>query len=208
MKIDFDEEKHEYRVGRVKVPSVSEILAPLSAMRYGDLNPAMLQAAANRGTAIHKACEEIDYGLEPDEDPETEPYLDAYRQFLIDHDVQWDMIERIVHWDDEDGVAYCGTLDRYGMLDGKRAVVDIKTYASMTTDAQISASCQTQLYRDCISNWLYIGRFILHLRKDGTYRLIDLDEFDEKRDFESGYVADACYAIYKRVADAKKRRKR
>ena len=98
MKIDFDEEKHEYSVDGVRVPSVSEILAPLSADRYADLNPWMLKAAAARGTAVHEACELIDYGVEPEEDPETDGYLVAYQSFLLDHEVEWKMIEGIVYF--------------------------------------------------------------------------------------------------------------
>lgn len=218
MKIDFDEEKHEYSVGGIKIPSVSEILAPLSAERYGELNPWMVRAAAARGTAVHEACELIDYGADPEEDAEIDGYLVAYQSFLLDHDVKWSMIERIVYYNraENELPLYCGTVDRYGLIDGVPTVVDIKTYASLSTDAQLAASCQTALYRDAIeevasqyiATWVKQGRAILHLRKDGTYRLVDLDEWDNKHGFKSRNTAWMLYGVWANKDAAKKTVKR
>ena len=218
MKIDFDEEKHEYTVGGVKIPSVSEILAPLSAERYGDLNPWMLKAAAAKGTAVHEACELVDYDCEPEEDPETDGYLFAYQTFLLEHKVEWKMVERIVAYYrgmpfDEDLVElplYAGTLDRYGLVDGVPTVVDIKTYASLSTDAQLSASCQTALYQAALDSE-GVGtekRGLLHLRKDGTYRYVDLTEWDTKHGFNSADTAWMLWNVWNNKDKAKKTTKR
>ena len=223
MQIDFDAEKHEYSVGGVKIPSVSEIIAPLSADRYDGLNPWMLKAAAAKGTAVHEATELMDYGIEPEADPDIEPYLLAYQTFLCEHDVEWEMIEQIVFYDrgvEGEPPKYAGTVDRYGMLDGRKAVVDIKTYSSMPTDALLNASCQTALYEDAITTsdefpnmfddqgGYIVSRYVLHLRKDGSYRLIDLQEFDNKRCFNSRGVAWRCYEIHEAMTEARKNRKR
>lgn len=214
MKIDFDEEKHEYSVGGIKIPSVSEILAPLSADRYRDLNPAVLQQAAARGTAIHEATQAIDYGAEPEPNPDLDGYLAAYMAFLWEHDVEWHMIEQIVYYNrtEDELPLYAGTVDRYGLVDGVPTVVDIKTYASLTTDSQLAASCQTALYRDAleevasqyIATWVKQNRAILHLRKDGTYRLVNLDEWDEKHGFNSRSTAWMLYELWSSVNAARK----
>lgn len=215
MKIDFNDEKHEYSVNGVKVPSVSEILSPLNADRYGAINPAVLRSAAEKGTAVHEMCEAIDYGIftsemEDEIPPELDGYVDAYIQFLFDHEVYWEMVERIVacyRGVEGEPPIYAGTIDRFGIVDGKAAVVDIKTYASMTTEAQMTASCQTALYRDALLNGKpgdsfhasqddSIKRYILHLKKDGKYRLIDLAAFDEKRGWDSGAVARELVHLY------------
>ena len=253
MKIDFNEEKHEYSVNGVKVPSVSEILSPLNADRYGDINPAVLRAAAEKGTAVHEMCEAIDYELDPEEVmPELQGYVDAYYQFLFDHEVEWVMVEQIVacyRGVEGEPPIYAGTIDRYGIVDGKAAVVDIKTYASMTTEAQMTASCQTALYRDAIfhsdasvsvgrkagkspftitgadidDDYIVVAplpiafiknnpihRYILHLKKDGKYRLIDLENFDEKRGWNGPSVAGELLHLYyeKQTALAGKRGKK
>ena len=212
MKIDFDEEKHEYSVGGIKVPSVSEILAPLSADRYRDLNPAVLQQAAARGTAVHEATEALDYDLNPEIMPDIAGYVEAYINFLRDYFPRWEMVEGRVCNADWDGAEivpiYAGTVDRYGKIDGKPAVLDIKTYASMTTDALIAASCQTQLYRCAIDNnytslWHDMKRYVLHLKKDGGYRLIDLDKFDDERNFNSYDVAFMLLRVWIAREDAR-----
>lgn len=217
MKIDFNAEKHEYSVGGVKIPSVSEILAPLSADRYADLNPWMLKVAAERGTAVHEATQLMDYGFTPEDDAELNPYLLAYQTFLCEHEVEWSMIEQIVWWARyaDELPLYCGTVDRCGKVDGVQYVVDIKTYASMSTDALLSASCQTQLYADAIIEGIIdimpvveLRRAVLHLRKDGSYRFIDLAEFDKKRGFDSKAVAWRCYEIHHDLTEARKNRKR
>lgn len=214
MRIDFDEEKHEYSVGGIKIPSVSEILAPLSADRYRDLNPAVLQQAAARGTAIHEATQAIDYGAEPEPNPDLDGYLEAYMKFLWEHEVEWHMIEQIVYYNrtEDELPIYAGTVDRYGLVDGVPTVVDIKTYASLTTDSQLAASCQTALYRDAleevasqyIATWVKQNRAILHLRKDGTYRLVNLDEWDEKHGFNSRSTAWMLYELWSSVNAARK----
>lgn len=200
MKIDFDEDKHEYSVNGVRVPSVSEILAPLSAERYSELNKSMLEQAAARGTAIHEACGLIDFGIAPEEDAEIDGYLVAYQMFLLEHDVKWELVEGITGYQraEDEYPLYCGTVDRFGFVDGIPTLVDIKTYASMSSAAQLSASCQTSLYRDAMEShgWFVMNRAILHLRKDGTYRLIDLGEWDKKHGFNSGDTAWGLWNVW------------
>lgn len=222
MKIEFDAEKHEYTVGGVKIPSVSEILTPLNAERYGNINAMVLQEAARKGTAVHEATEQIDYGLEPEENPEIEGYLEAYYSFLFDHYCDWQMIEQPVacyRGVEGEPPIYAGTIDRFGIVDGKVAVLDIKTYASMTTEAQMTASCQTALYRLALLNGkpgdLFLAsqddsikRYILHLKKDGKYRLIDIDTFEQKRGWNGQAVAWELYEIYRQKQECLKAGKR
>ena len=206
-RIEFNEEKHEYTYDGEKVPSVTELIAPLSAEKYGAINSMILQEAARRGKIVHALAEAVDYGLDLDTDEEAvefAPYLEAYCAFLLDHDVEWFMSEEIVtnRRYEAEALIYAGTVDRFGMVDGSLAVVDIKTYASLGTDEQISASCQTALYRDAIiASWpmpepktegeygSIVKRYVLHLKKDGKYRLADMEKFDIDRGWNSGAVA-------------------
>lgn len=215
MKIDFNEERHEYSIDGKKVPSVSEILAPLSADRYRDINPAVLQQAAARGTAVHEACEAIDYGLDEEIDPAIAGYVQAYQAFLRDYFPRWEMVEQIVGYripfdPTDERILFCGTVDRYGQIDGKGAVLDIKTYASVNTDAMISASCQTILYAAALESEGFNcpKRYLLHLKKDGDYRLIDLLNFDKERGFHSLSIAWKLYEIWDDLNAARKTTKR
>ena len=200
MRIDFDEEKHEYSVDGVRVPSVSEILAPLSAERYGELNKSVLEQAAHRGTAVHEGTQLIDFGIAPDYDSEIDGYLVAYQMFLLQHEVEWGFIEGTLGYirAEEEIPLYAGTIDRFGLVDGMPTVVDIKTYSSMSSQAQLQASCQTALYADALeSNGFFVmNRAVLHLRKDGTYRLINLGKWDTEHGFNSRDTAWMLWNIW------------
>ena len=223
-KIEFDAEKHEYTWEGQKIPSVSDILSPLSAERYGEINPAVLQQAAARGTAVHEICEAMDYGLEPEIEPGLEGYAQAYSDFLRDYFPKWELIEQIVYYRVDGDVytappLFCGTVDRYGTIDEKPAVLDIKTYASLTTDSMISASCQTAMYAGAIFDdirdniikkaqlSLSVVRYLLHLKKDGSYRLVNLNNFDKERGFDGPETA-ALLLRLKRTLDGARKGKR
>ena len=220
-KIEFDAEKHEYTWEGQKIPSVSDILAPLSAERYGEINPAVLQQAAARGTAVHEICEAMDYGLDPEIEPGLEGYAQAYSDFLRDYFPKWELIEQIVYYRVDGDVytappLFCGTVDRYGTIDDKPAVLDIKTYASLTTDSMISASCQTAMYRTAIFSAVPIEdlhkaeetrRYLLHLKKDGSYRLVDLNKFDIERDFDSAETTWMLRILRQEIDKARKGKK-
>lgn len=210
-KIDFDEEKHEYTIDGEKIPSVSEIIAPLTAERYSELNPYMVRAAAEKGKAIHEACEAIDYGLDlPELYPEAEGYIRAYMDFLRDYFPKWEMVEGIVAYQKDGRTLYAGTVDRYGYIDGNKSIVDIKTYSSLTAESMMTASLQTELYRLAIDSMARMKRYILHLKKDGNYRLVDLDKFDEERCLHSYDFALTLHRLYdekRAVLSARKKKK-
>lgn len=224
-KIEFDAEKHEYTWEGQKIPSVSDILAPLSAERYAEINPAVLQQAAARGTAVHEICEAMDYGLDPEIEPGLEGYAQAYSDFLRDYFPKWELIEQIVYYRVDGDVytappLFCGTVDRYGTIDEKPAVLDIKTYASLTTDSMISASCQTAMYAGAIFDdirdniikkaqlSLSVVRYLLHLKKDGSYRLVNLNNFDKERGFDGPETAAMLLRLKRTLDKARKGKKK
>ena len=205
MKLEFDPEKHEYRLEGELVPSVTELLKPITDKGYANINPAVLQEAARRGTEVHGACESIDYGLDV-EDVGTDiiPYLDAYTAFLRDYKPEWLGIEDMVYgsfsawWGSLD---YAGTIDRWGMIDGKLAVLDIKTVASPSVRQKICTALQTILYSRALticgkSEKTPEMRYALYLKKDGTYNLVDLDDFVKSKDVPTGGIIETLTAIY------------
>lgn len=122
--IHFDEATHTYNIDGTEVPSVTTVCRFLSYDQKSD-KPWLAQVAAERGSRVHEACAMLDYGEEPEEDPEIAGYLTAYRRFLKDYRPEWEGIEYITG-DTETGLA--GTVDRFGTLyDGIPCIVDIKT---------------------------------------------------------------------------------
>lgn len=197
MQIAFDEQKHEYTVDGERMPSVTELVDIITAKQYGEVNEITMKMAAERGSAVHEATQDLDLGFEVSVSPEFFPYVDAYMQFLIDYGPDWDGIEEIVY---NPKYGYCGTVDRWGRLDGKAAVLDIKTTSSPNRQNYMAVACQTCLYAWAMSG-AYPGeaikRYALYLKKDGKYRLIDLNEWEEKNDFDAVTVCEHILALYR-----------
>lgn len=139
--LTFDADRHEYRFNGVVVPSVTQILAPLSNFEF--VNPEVLAAAQAFGTAVHRACE-LDDLHQLDEDALDEnlmPYLQGWRMFMTEHACRWEAVElRVYHH----AMGYAGTLDRVGYVDGDRSMVDIKSGARLfpSTGPQTAAYAQ------------------------------------------------------------------
>ena len=163
----FTEDNHEYRVDGVVYPSVSEIMRFVSREVYDDTNQYAVDRAAERGAAVHKACEALDkYGrIECDEDIAS--YVTAYVKFLRERKPEWAEIEKSLH---HPGLLYAGTLDRTGVMDGETVIVDIKTsYAVNKRLATIQLAAYAMLTMH-VPDKLYI----LHLKPDETYKLHEI----------------------------------
>lgn len=85
-------------------------------------------AAARRGTEVHKKAEELIAGGEVEVPVELTGHVDAYLQFLEDWQPTDELVELTV-WHEKH--KYAGTLDMIATLrDGKRWLLDIKTTRS------------------------------------------------------------------------------
>lgn len=195
-KLIFFDDSHRYTVDGVDVPSVSELTRFISRELYGEVQQYLLDNAASRGTKIHKAAEALDkYGSVEIED-DLAPYLKAYVAFLKDHKPQWDKIE----WSVCNGTLYAGTIDRYGELGSKKAIVDLKSTANITGGHKALYTAAQNLYRMAAEKEVPVeALYILQLRKDGTYRLIELPIEDE--------LANACIALHEAMKKKPRKRK-
>lgn len=134
--LTFDDGSHTYRFEGQVVPSVTQVLKPLTDLSHVD--PDLLAAASAFGTAVHKACELDDLKQLDEEalDPELAPYLAAWRKFCRDYDVRWDLVEmRVFHRQ----LRYAGTLDRFGL-------VRIAPHLAQRVPAMVDIKSGTQLY--------------------------------------------------------------
>jgi hypothetical protein len=161
--LTFDEGTHSYRFDGEPVPGVTSILKPISDFSFVDHD--VLAAASAFGTAVHRACELDDLGQLDEEtlDDALAPYLAGWRRFCADHAAAWERIEDKVY---HQTLRYAGTLDRYGKLQGKPWVVDIKT----STTLMPSVGPQLAAYKNAIPGVLPLtGRMAVQLKGDGTY---------------------------------------
>ena len=204
--IIFDEKKHQYTVDGVVYPSVTDILEHLTAPGYGKVNPAILEEAKQRGTAVHELTEAIDYGMPPEEiEDGLAGYALAYLRFLADHDVEWELIEHRFYADDK---GFCGTVDRVGKVDGVDCVLDIKTTSSPSTDQKIAVCVQTAAYWDGMleEGMPLCDRYALYLRPDGTYELFNCEEYESSKEFDGFTLFFDLCRLHKRLASIKKTR--
>lgn len=195
-KLIFYDAGHKYTVGGEEVPSVSELTRFITREVYESAPQLAMDRAGSRGTKIHKASEAIDkYGSAEIED-DIAPYLRAYVRFLKDFSPEWERIE----WPVNNGMLYAGTLDRYGTLSGKRAILDIKTAASIGTPTKVLYTAAQNLYRMAIEpEYAVEALYILQLKKDGKYRLIELEIQDE--------LALSCIALHQALKKKERKKK-
>jgi hypothetical protein len=196
MPLIFHEENHTYELDGVKLPSVTEILSPFSG--NDNISAATLQHAAHRGHLVHSYTELIDYGVPPEDIdivPELAGYVSAYLRFLRDWGPTWELIEQPVHY----GKAYAGTLDRYGTIDDKPVLLDIKSTSGASRQQKVVWALQLEGY-----DWALPPQFrkpVLHLdlllKRDGKYTLYDAADTQKRYGFDSMELFDSCLHIHK-----------
>lgn len=104
-------------------------------------------AAANRGTEVHKLASQAVVGEEIEIPPHIGGYLDGYIDWLDEHNVQPILVEKRVasrtHW-------YAGTFDLICEIDGEVWAVDLKTSPRVygSTALQIAAYTNADFYID------------------------------------------------------------
>lgn len=193
--LSFQEDSHTYEVNGEVIPSVSEIIRFISREVYGEVTQYILDNAADRGTRVHKATQMLDVVHDVECDEDIVPYVQAYVQFLREHKPKWELIERSMY---NPELMYGMTVDRYGEVDGKKTLLDIKTSSSIQ---KVLHGAQLNLYRmGLVANGYDVERaVILRLSKDGEYKIIE-DEQDEE-------VALACVTLHKALSKGKRKKK-
>ena len=141
--LEFNQDKHEYNCLGTKLPSVTEICGPLTYSKYRVEN-AVIDQAAFRGSMIHYLTALYDRGDLEEESAiasDVGMYLIAWIKFCHDYQVKWEYIEIPLATNN-----FAGTVDRIGMIDGNRVIVDIKTSSAMDRANKIAMCAQLMGY--------------------------------------------------------------
>ena len=166
--IEFSAERHEYRIGGTRWPSVTEVLDPL--LELDGIPKHLLKAAAEFGSHVHQACHLHNVGALnwSTLDPVLAPYVEAWRDFLDENNaIVIASEQRVAH----PKLRYAGTLDAIIRLKGQKVLADIKTSATVPR----TVGPQTAAYQYALGDLTTVRRCV-HLRPDGTYRLHKLTD--------------------------------
>lgn len=199
-KVQFDEATHTYTLDGIELPSVTHIIRYLAVDKANNADPNMALMARERGSAVHEATVMYDYSGEiPDDFPaEYAPYLEAYAQFCSDYHPKWELIE---HSMGDRVFGFAGTLDRFGLIDGEYAILDIKTSYKVdmpSLSAQLTAYMSLLYKKYPPAKWDAIlekglNLYGLQLMRNGKYRLYKCDESVGDILFQS------CLKIYRAI---------
>lgn len=177
MSLTFDAPSHTYRTSGAAVPSVTQLLGKLHSFAGVPLD--VLEAARERGTAVHLACEFFDEN-DLDEaalDERTAGYLAGWKKFRSESRVEFTEIEQMaVH----PLYRYAGKWDRGGLIDGIDWTIDIKTAAA----SHWCWGLQTAGYA-ALRGKPHSKRGTVQLRPDGTYRFKEWPDADDYPAFVS-----------------------
>lgn len=133
-KLEFNEQRHEYRIGGKVVPSVTSVIKAILPTKYEFAGEWHMQ----RGTATHRACELFDNGVLDCEsvDPEIEPRVRAWRKFR--EQMPMDMVaneKKLAH----EGLRFAGTIDRVFSNKKTLIVCDLKNSVTPHVRLQLAA---------------------------------------------------------------------
>jgi hypothetical protein len=186
--VTFKESTHTYAIDGIEVVSVTQALEEAGLVDFSVVNREVLKRAQSFGEAVHQACHLDDLGiLDIDTvDKPVKPFLDAYRKFRKEMKFIIQASEEVVA---SEKYMYAGTLDKRGVLNGKMAIVDLKTGQMYKTTALQTAGYQ-EAYNEGKSRKEQIKtRWAVQLKKDGSYAL------DEYTDSTDRTVFLACVAV-------------
>lgn len=196
--LKFYDERHQYTLDGDEIPSVSEISRFASREIYGEIPQYVLDYACERGSTVHKQTEILDKYGECEADEGVVSYIKAYIRFRGDyHIMEYEGIEKSLA---SSTMKYAGTLDRVGVIDGKRSIVDIKTSSTIQkTLAMIQLNGYKKLWDENNTDKPIEALYILHLKKDGTYKLIPFEMDDS--------LFMACYTLHQALVKKKRIKK-
>lgn len=160
--LEYFDETHTYLYDGLMLPSVSQILGAKFRNEYASVPPAVLNNAAKRGTAVHKAIENYNNSGYDDGSEAVRNFKFLQKQYgfeVLDSELP------IVIFKDDMPIA-CGRLDMTMFIDGQIGIADIKTVSTLNKE---KIAYQLNLYRIGLMQSFGVDAKLLkiiHLRDD------------------------------------------
>lgn len=179
---EFDEAIHRYAYKGYALPSVTQILRPLSEAAYRGIPERILRQAADLGTAVH-AC--IEYKIQDDLDDESvltewSPYLQAFDAWASAFNPEFLATEQKLACDE-----FAGTIDCICRIDGQTYVIDFKTTNKLMPMVAVQTAAYELLAR-CSGKFgdQMMRRAALQLKDDGTFTWETYSDIEDYETFE------------------------
>lgn len=166
--LEYFDDTHTYLYDGLMLPSVSQILGTKYRNEYASVPPAVLNNAAQRGTAVHKAIENYNNSGYDDGSEAVRNFKFLQKQYgfeVLDSELP------LVLFKDDMPIA-CGRLDMTMLMDGETGIADIKTVSSLNKE---KIAYQLNLYRiGLMQSYGVDAKFlkIIHIR-NGIRKVID-----------------------------------
>lgn len=163
--LEFEEETHTYKLHEILIPSVSDIMAPLSKVKYNGISESTLKRAANKGTEVHNAIENwLKFGIE-DVSAEHQGYFEGFKQWFekVTPEIVGSEV-RLCH----KLMRYGGTADLLAYIENELVLLDVKT---TYTISDMTCGVQLEAYAQALSTMgiTVQKKIILHLKRDGKF---------------------------------------
>ena len=178
--LHFDEESHVYSYADrrdVRLLSVTQCLKEANVVDYSYIPQATLEAAAKRGTLVHKILHyEMTGGVDSSTiDERLLPYVTAARAFLADSGFKHRQVECRVF---DAHYRYAGQFDVIGTIGSSDAIVDWKTGALVE-----GHKVQLAAYAHATEEPYRYRRILVQLKSNGKYRVVEAAVSDHRRHF-------------------------
>ena len=161
----FDDSLHQYSLDGTVIPSVTQIMKPLSNNEYEGISGKTLEVAATKGSAVHGAIENwIKFGI-IDIEPEFQGYMDGFLSW-------WDTYKPEVIASEMKTyhklMWYGGTVDLLCKIGRDVCLVDYKTTYRLF---QKNCAVQLEAYsQSLLSHGIEVDmKYIIHLKKEGKW---------------------------------------
>lgn len=179
-KLEFDEETHTYIKNGIILKSVTQILQELFPLKYENVPKKILEDKSVYGTELHKFIEIIEkkkpkkplayikryYKPNIYQEESLKDYLkikDKYKIKITDS-------EKMISYK----MLYAGTLDLKGYVNGKSAIIDIKTTYELD---ELYVAWQNSLYE--LADGKVDELYCLWLPKGRLGKLVKLERIDK-----------------------------
>lgn len=180
-KLEFDKETHTYIKDGIILTSVTQLLQELFPLKYENVPKEILDQKAEYGSSIHKLIEIIEkkkpknplgyirryYNPNIYQEESLKDYLNIKEQFKMEITDSEKMLSY--------KMLYAGTLDLKGYVNGKKAIIDIKTTYNLD---ELYVSWQNSLYE--LADEPVEELYCLWLPKGRLGKLIKLERIEKE----------------------------